>query len=74
MDGEQRAVSRADLFAYVQQQRPDLCDDSERCYPGCDSHAALWRHQMERCIYDLRSTVRPYLRSDPSRPGVYLRA
>lgn len=72
-DARQAAVSREQIFEYVQRERPDLCDDSEACYAGCGSHAALWRHQLERCIYDLRSLVRPALRSVPGQPGWYTR-
>ena len=66
-----QAVSRAELVAYVQKKRPDLCDDSEPCYPGCDTHPALWRHQLERCIYDLKAMKRPKLASIPHEPGWY---
>ena len=66
-------VSRDELAEYVKAQRPDLCDDSEPCYPGCDSHKTLWRHQFERCIYDLRSSVPTKLRSAPNMRGYYVR-
>lgn len=74
MDRENGAVSKADLVEYVQSKRPDLCDDTEPCYPGCDSHPALWRHQLERCIYDLKSLKQPFLASDWGHPGWYVRA
>jgi hypothetical protein len=66
------AVARSDLIAFVRSDLPELCDDSEECYPGCRSMHPKWRHEFDRSIYDLTATRPAKLRSSPHRRGYYL--
>lgn len=66
---ERGAATRAELTAAVRAAEPELCDDSVPCSPGCTKHTAKWRHQMDRSLYDLTSSIPPAIRRES--PGFF---
>ena len=64
-------VSKKELVAAVKQELPELTDDSEPCYPGCESNHPKWRHEFDRSIYDLGARRPPLIRQGPKR-GTYI--
>jgi hypothetical protein len=64
-------VTKKELVAAVKREHPELTDDSEACYPGCQSAHPKWRHEFDRCIYDLGAATPPLIRHGSGR-GTYI--
>jgi hypothetical protein len=62
-------VPKADMLVAVKEQYPELTDDSEECFPGCEGRHPRWRHDFDRSLYDLTAR-RPALIVSASR-GYY---
>jgi hypothetical protein len=62
-------VSKTSMIEQARSEEPDLFDDAEPCYPGCATEHPKWRHEFDRCIYDLTQTRPPKLWAEGR--GVY---
>jgi hypothetical protein len=72
--GPSHPVPKDELLDAARLQLPDLCDDTEPCYPGCDTGHPKWRHEFDRSIYDLTATRPPKIRPGPKRGSYVLNA
>lgn len=68
---EHGSATKQELVAAAKREVPELCDDDEPCSPGCMTNHPKWRHQFDRAVYDLTSSIPPKIRGDGGRPNVY---